>query len=294
MNEEEIKEILDEKQQQPQQQVHQQKRTFWNNKRTVRGKALSAWLIVIIAIFMLFTFGIGIYLGKELFADKEKKNDSNPVVDNNDVEEKVNTMDSFIEAALYSDSAGDSIANEFVQGIKDLTENYKLVVTYNSLVKIKNENKKVTEIPEKYKDEEDYWKEAVSELPIESFKNEYKLLFKTELNTKLNDNSTLGCPAVYKYDEDLGNIYLSNQCGGTGAAVYKYKTYKTDEDENYYYVYQYVGTIRDIDLDNKEFKKPIANEVVNVTSFEGNEDKFETLKWTFDKNYNFVKTENLG
>lgn len=70
MEEDKIKEILDDKQEQKQ----QQKRTFWNNKRTVKGKALSAWLITMIAIFMLFVFGLGIFLGKEMFAKKESGN----------------------------------------------------------------------------------------------------------------------------------------------------------------------------------------------------------------------------
>ena len=119
MEEDKIKEILDEQnqqmqQQQQQQMQQQQKRTFWNNKRTVKGKALSAWLIVIIAIFMLFVFGLGIYLGKELFAEKNTKSsknssNSNTVVDNTDTEVIDNSkINQFISAALYSNSAGDS------------------------------------------------------------------------------------------------------------------------------------------------------------------------------------------
>lgn len=72
MDEDKIKEILDDKQEQKQEQ--KQKKSFWNNKKTVKGKALSAWLIAMITIFMLFIFGLGIFLGKELFAKKESDN----------------------------------------------------------------------------------------------------------------------------------------------------------------------------------------------------------------------------
>ncbi len=91
MEEDKIKEILDEKQE-SQQQVHQQKRTFWNNKKTVKGKALSAWLIVMIVIFMLFTFGLGIYFGKEVFSEKENKNKSNNEKSNTEPQPQVNEI----------------------------------------------------------------------------------------------------------------------------------------------------------------------------------------------------------
>lgn len=85
MEDDKIKEILDEQaQQQAQQQKHQQKRTFWNNKKTVKGKALSVWLVVMVVIFMLFTFGIGVFLGKQLY--ETKKNNSGSSKDNTNTE----------------------------------------------------------------------------------------------------------------------------------------------------------------------------------------------------------------
>ena len=55
-----------------------EKKSFWNNKKQVKGKALSAWVIAMILIFMLFTFGIGIFLGKELFVNNEEKDTEEP------------------------------------------------------------------------------------------------------------------------------------------------------------------------------------------------------------------------
>ena len=284
------------------QQEKQKKKSFWNNKKIVKGKALSAWVIVMILIFMLFTFGLGLFLGKELFA-KDNSNGGKPSNNAEPANTEANTIDknieektkSFIAAAMYSNDGGDGIAVVFTKGINKLSADEKAIVTYNSLVNVKNENKEVTVTPDKYKSEDDYWQGAtITELSIESFKNEYKEFFKEEVNLSSIKVGFFGCPFVYKMDEELGNFYLSNQCGGTGSPVYQYKTYETSEDDNYYYVKQYVGTERYTDDGSKEYKKVKSDEVVNVTSFEGNENKFETVVWKFDKNFNFVSTENIG
>ena len=86
--------FLEEDELQEMQQKKQQKKSFWNNKKTVKGKALSAWLVTIIVIFMLITFGLGMFLGKELFSEKkesENKNDDKEVVDNSKEEKENNT-----------------------------------------------------------------------------------------------------------------------------------------------------------------------------------------------------------
>ena len=84
MNDKEIKENVE----------FPKKKNFLNNKKTVSGKALSAWLITMIVIFMLFTFGLGLFLGKELFSENKQsdnKNDKSEVVDNSKSEKENNT-----------------------------------------------------------------------------------------------------------------------------------------------------------------------------------------------------------
>ena len=54
------------------------KESFLTKKKEVKGKPLKIWLIVMIAIFMLFTFGLGVYFGKEVFTKKEKKKSNEP------------------------------------------------------------------------------------------------------------------------------------------------------------------------------------------------------------------------
>jgi len=70
-------------------EVEEQKRNneLLNNRKKVNGKAFNIWVIVILIVFMLFIFGLGVCLGKELFADnnknKEKNNNSNNIQTNN-------------------------------------------------------------------------------------------------------------------------------------------------------------------------------------------------------------------
>ena len=64
----------------------QKKKSFWNNKKTVKGKALSAWVIVMILIFMLFTFGVGIFLGKEIFVKKPDDTNKESNVENTETD----------------------------------------------------------------------------------------------------------------------------------------------------------------------------------------------------------------
>ena len=95
---------------------------------------------------------------------------------------------------------------------------------------------------------------------------------------------------MYVVEEDLGNIYLSDQCGDFfDTSDTLLKTYKYVQDDNYYYVYQYIGIYNG---ETKEYEKYGGSyEVVDVPSFEGYEDKFGTLVWKFDKNCLFVSTE---
>ena len=65
------------------------KKSFLNNKKTVKGKALTAWIIVIIIIAMIVTFGSGLIVGKLLYEGKNKK--SNTVIDNTNTETNTNT-----------------------------------------------------------------------------------------------------------------------------------------------------------------------------------------------------------
>ena len=74
------------------------KETILSKKKEVKGKPLKVWLIVMIVIFMLFTFGLGIYFGKEVFnkKEKEKNNEPVPVEEKEEIIEELNINSDFV------------------------------------------------------------------------------------------------------------------------------------------------------------------------------------------------------
>ncbi len=90
-----------------------EKKGILNNTKHVSGKPLRIWLIVMIIIFMLFTFGIGMYFGAELGPKKNKKSSNSVSVEEKKVETKeesvVPVMDTFgfVHGSLYFIYDGD-------------------------------------------------------------------------------------------------------------------------------------------------------------------------------------------
>ncbi len=68
------------------------KENILTKKKEVKGKPLKIWLVVIIAIFMLITFGLGVYFGKEVFTKKGKKTSNEPTPVEDKKESKVETV----------------------------------------------------------------------------------------------------------------------------------------------------------------------------------------------------------
>lgn len=299
------------------------KKSFLNNKKTVKGKALTAWIIVIIIIAMIVTFGSGLIVGKLLYEGKKKN--SNTVIDNTNTETNTNSevdnnenlefndnaksqIDDFIKLAMHSSYEGTTIANDLSNGLVGLTVEQKELLTYFSVDDLKV-LLTADMVPEKYKNDP-YWNVSsgstkIYQLPIQTFKDEYKRLFKEEYTIKGEDYHFGACPFIFKIDLELGNMYYSNQCGGTGLFGYLYSNYKYESDRDHYYVYQYVTyygennekhIIEFNKVKSKELVLSIALDKTNEieSTFEENKTKFETIKWTFDKDFNFISTENLG
>lgn len=315
-----------------------------------KSKKSSIWLIVIILVFMLFTFGLGIYFGKEVFTDKSgnkkentntetntntevenNNNDNTNIVEDNTNNEKPednqnlvfddnakNKVNDFIKTAMHVELYSDDYAKEFSNGLNALNKKQKELLTYFATANDDNMTQLTLEtVPTKYKNDEkfkyingvDY---RIYELPLQIFANKYKEFFNEEYVVESEEPQISGCPFVFKIDQELGKMYLSNQCGGTSdfSWDYLYLNYQYETDENYYYVYQYNGEyVYNHDEDHIDFKKSKSGDVIFTMprtvgvrldinkvkeQFELNADKFETVKWTFDKNLVFVSTENLG
>ena len=272
------------------------KENFLTKKKEVKGKPLKVWIIIMIIVFMLFTFGIGISLGKEL-ARKELNNNKEEEPTNEIKEVKdsnaITRLDNYVKAASFDDSVGNGMARDYMTGKSSVDQISKNKLAWISLLFVKQTpTPTVTNIPDKYKDDLLFNAGAVTEIPLSSYANEYKGLFNEEFiyNNNISDYSVI-CPGAYKVEQELDRIYISRECGGTGNPPYFYKIYKYEEDNSNYYVYEYVATENP---ETGELIKVKSGEVVNVTTFEGNEDKFETVVWKFDKNFNFINTENKG
>jgi hypothetical protein len=265
-------------------------------------------LIIVIAIVALALIcGCVLFLGNGSNGDKEKDTPVDTPKDNDSTDdpkegtgelkeltdqEVISKLNKFIEVGIYTNDGYTTTGTLFALGADNISDSDKLLFTYQSAVSVNNKHKQLTEIPEKYKSEAGYLEPQFSfELNIDAFDKEYKSYFNSDPKYNDSDLINMGCPMIYKIDKELGIIILVNYCGGTDGVTYKYKNYKYEEDNKYYYVHQYVGSYNQSD---KTFSKVKANEKVVVTTFEGNEEKFETVVWKFDKNFNFISTENKG
>lgn len=101
----------------------QKSKNFWNNTKTIKGKALSIWLIVIILSFMLIIFGLGMYLGKKIAEPKKENNTddniTNEVVENpifvnitNELLGNIEQTDSNIRAVIIDGLIGELYIND--------------------------------------------------------------------------------------------------------------------------------------------------------------------------------------
>ena len=250
--------------------------------------------LIIILILALILIGAGVLLGTGLIGGKteekeEKESTTTSEKIMSDADKKF--MESFAEAGLYHDEGQGGLAVMFMGGKDGLSEEEKITLVYFSLVGVQKKAQKITTIPDKY-NSEGYWHNArLFELPISTFKEEYKKFFQEEVVLSHVKDAIKACPFVYTIEEDIGMMYFSHECGGAGGSEYYHKTYKYDEDNNYFYLYQYIGE-KATDTDGKVvFKNPNSGQTVEADSFEGNEEKFDTLVWKFKKNLVFVSTE---
>ena len=202
----------------------------------------------------------------------------------------------FVETASIYNPSFNSLITELSRETFGLTDKQKVTLAYQAVV---GDITKVTEktLPEKYEDERDYFigdnEKGVFELDFTDFNEKYAYYFGQSISyDKLaeftyGETDAVGCPVIYNVDKELGKIYFSNYCSDIVASErYITKVYDYDYDDNFYYVYEYIAKYGDVD----GFYRTSDFEEVAVDEFEGNEKKFDTLVWKFDKDYNFVST----
>ena len=251
--------------------------------------------LILLILALIIGFGGGYYLTVYVLNgddEEEKKQEVEEREKELTNEEAIAKLNRFITVASYDDASGNGIFYYIAWGLKELSEEQKIKMTYISLVKLDKKQVPITEVPAKY--QADASMGYLMELPIELFNTEYENLFRVAPTYDIQTIGTVGCPAFYKIDSELGKMYLGTDCNEPAQSKYVTKIYKYTEDEEHYYVYQYIG-----EVDNKVSTRPVYKEIktgriINVSQFEGNEYKFETLLWTFDKEYKFISTKNLG
>ncbi len=204
----------------------------------------------------------------------------------------------FVETASLNSQAFDSLIGDLSKETFGLTEKQKFMLVYQALVK---DLKKVSSntLHDKYENERDYFlgdsDNGVFEISFDEFNKKYKYYFNEIAdfdalsNYEYGNEETIGNPVLYKVDFELGKIYFSNYVkGNVSSDRYITKVFDYDEDDLFYFVYEYIAKYNE----NEGFYRAAVDEdeLVDVDDFYGNETKFDTLVWKFDKDYNFVST----
>lgn len=268
-------------------------------------------LVIIIAILVLFLGGgftvWGIILAanvtkeevpKEEEKKEEKKPDQSPAKKGIDEERLMY----FVEAGINSRNVGESNDSLTKGYIKPLTKYDEIKITLARTIEVDKVYEKIDSFPDEYPLEFDY-AEGVDhyKMKVDDFKNTYKKLFNknfeydfSDLKHRLVGSQT--CPYVLATDEKNGLIYLfslKDQCikiKQLANAKTLYKNISVDEDNDYYYVRQYIGFhYSGSEYDNEAFYDGKGN-TIEVDKFEGNEEKFSKITWKFTKEYDFVST----
>ncbi len=264
-------------------------------------KKKNKFLIILFIFILIGGFGVsGYILVDEVFL-KDKKEDKQeekkepdipePIDDNEERDltdqAAIDRLSKFVLAASYNDKDNKGIMNYFVLGVKDLTPESKVVIAYNSVFKVTHRQTPIAEIPAKYA--RNVSMTYLDEFPIDAFNEEYRILFNEELAYDVYSLNSVWCPRFYTIDPEVNRMYIAQDCQDQSGKKYESKIFKLTGDKDYYYVYQHATEV----VGNK-YKIISTGQIANVNSFEGNEKKFDTIVWLFDKNFNFVRTRNLG
>ena len=236
--------------------------------------------------------------------EKEEEEDSETAA----FKKMKNRATAFIEAAVYSQNVGldNQPSGKLIQGYnKPLTKYDKIKITLAKIVYVDKSFKKADSVPEALKgsfteEQNDFYAVTSAE-----FKKAYKEIFGVEFTDQLTDlqDKNVGsqtCPYVLGIDNET--IYLVSGKGQCDHSVESYYTKFINEtvDDSYYTVYQYVGISSPKSMYGATGEgstdlvfSNVNNDIIDVNKFEDNEDKFTKLAWKFDKEGNFVSSEQI-
>ena len=265
-----------------------------NNEETNKKKNSYKGLFIIIGFGIVSITALSIFVH---FYNKEPEPEEDKYANVIRDTVSIQKLQNFVSAAMYNDYGYTGLAYDFAKGMNKLTNNQKNQIIYQQLVNIQYVTEKIYEddIPEKYKNDPYLTNPNIvmSKLSSRTFEKEYEKVFGEA--PKYDEESLKeinGCPSVYKYDSRTKKIFLFNECELEGDTILFTKTYNYKFDDDYYYVYQYVALVKKDSEGNKKYYRLKEDKEVEVEDFSGNESKFETVVWKFDKDYNFISTTN--
>ena len=247
-----------------------------NNKKQVKGKALSIWYVVIILIFMLLSFGFGMCFGQRMIKTKNtdtKKDNQKENVLPTEKEKKdseilpVEINDEII--SLYNKYHSSSNPTELSPWIEEeiyMSDVYELKedtgISFTYIYKIMDIAK--SKLPINGNDD---LKKIIKESYKDFFGDKYSSLYDSY------ENNEFKCLEIL-YEN--GELKPDLRCGGTSEEKVKFSLVKAEKDSNNMYLYEDVVIFKN------------DNEVLNNYKY----------KWTYDLqddgNYYFVKAERIS
>jgi hypothetical protein len=255
-------------------------------------------LIMIVISLILIVIGIVLFIlgGNEKAPTKKEEVDQEEILDGEkelidkkakaEIDKFYKVIEGSTDYIKYHFAAGDSItnSNEIYVAIHSLFDN-------NKFTKLESDK-----LPSKYTNDANYKqnvdKGCIIKISFDDIEKEFNSMFGSKPSfdskelTAVNDLLCLG--EEESFDEEL-KLLLFNKCacseGKSSNTLYMSKYKYTYDDDNYYlYLHATWGI-------NSEYYTLSTNSKVDADSFEGNESKFELFKWTFNKNYKFIKAE---
>ena len=126
-------------------EIVEKKENILTKKKEVKGKPLKVWLIVMIVVFMLFTFGLGVYFGKEVFTKKEKEKAKEPTpVEDKKEEKEVKESIQYDTNATITQEETESFLNGAIEFLIKYDQNDEYIesrIFYNCISYLVNSNK---------------------------------------------------------------------------------------------------------------------------------------------------------
>lgn len=206
-----------------------------NNIKTIRGKALTAYIVVIIVISIALAYGCGFLLGKELY-DKKEKNNNNPTP----IEKE----------ELLTDEAVKNIMDRY-EGIKISSE--RLYANDKFEISSIDNNELLVTALSKFKVYNVCAKTGLNYILLSDINNELNKYVQKSLtmdDIKNNPSPSMGNPYDYAYSiksADNERVKVSsNVCGGEFGAedyVYRHIT-KGTKNGDYAYIYEKIAFAR--------------------------------------------------